>query len=228
MLEYIKRNYECLCREIDEAVKIRGGGDVLLVAVTKSGSDEELLALIEAGASDIGENRPQELVRRGELLRAEGHTPRLHEIGNLQKNKVRHIIESVHMIHSVDSLELAKEIDKRAKAIGRRVPILIEVNSGREEAKGGVMPEDAEELFLEVRKLDSLIVSGIMTMGPVTDDPENLRPYFRKTRELFDRLNTTYGFEGKPTLSMGMSDSFRVAIEEGSTLVRVGSRIFKK
>ena len=228
MLEYIRENYIELCREIDEAVKKRGGGEVKLVSVTKSGTDEELLSLIEAGAPDIGENRPQELVRRGELLRQNGHTPRLHEIGNLQKNKVRHIIESVYMIHSVDSLELAREIDKRAKAIERRVPILIEVNSGREEAKGGVMPEDAEALFLQIRELDSLIVSGIMTMGPVTDDPENLRPYFRSTRELFDHLNTKYSFEGEPTLSMGMSDSFRVAIEEGSTLVRVGSRIFKK
>ena len=228
MLKYINENYECLRREIDEAVRKRGGGEVELVAVTKSGTDEELLALLEAGAVDIGENRPQELVRRGELLRSAGYTPRLHEIGNLQKNKVRHIIESVHMIHSVDSLELAREIDKRAKAIGRRVPILIEVNSGREEAKGGVMPEEAEELFLRIRELDSLIVSGLMTMGPVTDDPEDLRPYFRSTRELFDKLNAKYGFEGKPTLSMGMSDSFRVAIEEGSTLVRVGTRIFKK
>lgn len=228
MLKHIKDNYDALCREIDEAVNKRGGGAVKLVSVTKSGTDEELLSLVEAGAADIGENRPQELVRRGELLRTNGFAPKLHEIGNLQKNKVRHIIESVYMIHSVDSLELAREIDKRAKAIGRRVPILIEVNSGREEAKGGVMPEDAEALFLEVRELDSLIVSGLMTMGPVTDDPENLRPYFRSTRELFDHLNTEYGFEGEPTLSMGMSDNFRVAIEEGSTLVRVGSRIFKK
>ena len=228
MLEYIKRNYDCLRREIDEAVAKRGGGEVELVAVTKSGSDEELISLLEAGAPDIGENRPQELVRRGDLLRAQGYAPRLHEIGNLQKNKVRHIIESVYMIHSVDSLELAREIDKRAKAIGRRIPILIEVNSGREEAKGGVMPEDAEELFLRVRELDSLIVSGIMTMGPVTDDAENLRPYFRSTRELFDKINTNYGFEGKPTLSMGMSDSFEAAIAEGSTIVRIGRSLFEK
>lgn len=228
MYEYVKNNYEALLEEIEELSRAAGRGAVRLVAVTKSGSDEELIKLAECGASDIGENRPQELVRRGALLREAGYTPRLHEIGNLQKNKVRHIIENVSMIHSLDSLGLAEEINRRAAAVGRRVPVLIEVNSAREAAKGGVMPEDVEALYLEVRKLPQLIVSGLMTMGPVSDNAEDMRPYFKLTRELFDTLNNKYGFEGEATLSMGMSDSYRVAIEEGATLVRVGHKIFHK
>ena len=153
--------------------------------------------------------------------------PALHEIGNLQKNKVKLIIDDVALIHSLDSLELAREIDRRAASIGRRVPVLVEINSAEEEAKGGILPRDAEEFFLEVRKYKNLIVSGFMTMGPVCDDPEDIRPYFRRTREIFDTVRTKYGFEGTPTLSMGMSDSYRVAIEEGSTLVRVGRRLFE-
>lgn len=228
MFEYIKRNYDALKKEISELSEKVGRADVRLVAVTKSGSDGELLALAECGATDIGENRPQELVRRGALLRESGYSPALHEIGNLQKNKVRHIIENVSMIHSLDSQSLAEEINRRAEAIGRRVPVLIEINSASEEAKGGISPEAAEDFFLEVRKLPNLIVSGLMTMGPVSEDAEAMRPYFRLTRQLFDHLNNKYGFEGEPTLSMGMSDSYRIAIEEGATLVRVGHKIFRK
>lgn len=228
MYEYVRENYSSLLKEISELSRSLGRGEVKLVAVTKSGSDEELLALAECGAGDIGENRPQELVRRGALLKEAGYTPRLHEIGNLQKNKVRQIIADVAMIHSLDSLSLAAEIDRRAASVGRRVPVLIEINSAAEEAKGGISPSEAEEFFLEVRKLPNLIVSGLMTMGPVSDNAEDMRPYFKLTRELFDALEKKYGFEGEPTLSMGMSDSYRVAIEEGATLVRVGHKIFHK
>ena len=227
MYGYIKENYESLLAEISR-LGACAGNSVTLVAVTKSGTDEELVALARAGAADIGENRPQELKRRGDLLKECGLSPRLHEIGNLQKNKVKQIIADVALIHSLDSLELAREIDRRAEAVGRRVPVLIEINSARETAKGGILPEDAEEFFREVRKYPNLIVSGVMTMGPVCDDPEQIRPYFRLTKEIFEELKTKYGFEGTPTLSMGMSDSYKVAIEEGATLVRVGRRLFQK
>ena len=170
----------------------------------------------------------QELVRRGELLRAAGYTPALHEIGSLQKNKVRHIAPSVALIHSVDSLALALEIDKRARAIGRRIPVLVEVNSAREPAKGGVMPEECEELIGQLRDLEGIRLAGLMTMGPVTDEPEAIRPYFALTKKLFDRLCLAGAFEGEAILSMGMSDSYKVAIEEGSTMVRVGRRLFTK
>jgi len=224
-LGYIKENYESLVGEI-KALSAKYSRAVTLVAVTKSGNDDELLALGAAGVSDVGENRPGELKRRGELLLSEGYSPRLHEIGSLQRNKVKYIIDRVHLIHSLDSLQLAAEIDRQAKKVGRRVPVLIEINSGKEESKGGILPEDAEEFAREVRKFDSLILSGLMTMGPNLPDPELLRPYFRATKEIFDRMERDGAFEGEPILSMGMSDSYRQAIEEGSTLVRVGRRLF--
>jgi len=223
--DYIKKNLEELKKEISS---LAGERSVTLVSVTKSGSDEELVALVEAEADEIGENRPQELVRRGQILKEKGLTPRLHEIGNLQRNKVKYIIESVALIHSLDSYELALEIDKQAKRVGRRVPVLIEINSAKEAAKGGIMPEDAESFYLRIKELDSLLVSGIMTMGPVSEDPEELRPYFRLAKEIFDDISKKYGFEGEGILSMGMSDSYKVAIEEGSTLVRVGRKLFIK
>ena len=217
---YIKENLRALLREIDG---LSDGREVTLVAVTKSGTDEELIALAEAGVTDVGENRPQELARRGALLAERGYAPRLHEIGNLQKNKVRLIAEGVALIHSLDSYELALEIDKRARAYGRRIPVLIEVNSAREEAKGGVMPEECEALARRISALDC-----IELMGPVVDDCELIRPYFALTKRLFDDLTEKRLLGEGAILSMGMSDSYRVAIEEGSTLVRVGRRLFKK
>ena len=224
--DYIRRNYINLLSEIDKLGK-SAGREVTLVAVTKSGSDEELMALAKAGVSDIGENRPGELQRRGELLMKAGYTPRLHEIGNLQRNKVKLIIEEVDLIHSLDSIPLAEEIEKWAKKVGRNVKVLVEINSGREAQKGGIMPEEAEDFILALRKYSHLEVVGLMTMGPVCDDPEALRPYFRETKELFDRLNRNRLFKGK-ILSMGMSDSYAVAIEEGATLVRVGRKLFNR
>jgi len=224
---YVKRNYEALLDEISEYEK-RLGRKITLVCVTKSGSDEELSALAEAGARDLGENRPGELKRRAELLRSKGYTPRFHEIGNLQRNKVKLVIDEAALIHSVGKYELAEVISRQAVSLGVTVPVLIEINSGREENKGGVMPEDAEDLFLRVRELQGISVCGLMTMGPALDDSEKMRPYFRLTKEIFDRINKDYGFVGEGILSMGMSDSYAVAIEEGSTLIRVGRKLFDK
>ena len=224
--EYIEGNFKALLSEIDSLSK-KVGRKITLVAVTKSGSDEELLALCKTGATDIGENRPGELRRRADLLKAHGIEPTLHEIGNLQRNKVKLIIPDVALIHSLDSLSLAEEIDKQAKKVGRRVPVLIEINSGREEQKGGIFPEHAEEFLLSLKDFSSIEVAGLMTMGPVCCDPEEMRPYFRETKELFDRLDKAYGFSGG-ILSMGMSESYAVAIEEGATLVRVGRKLFNR
>ena len=223
---YVKSNYLDLKKEIDELAS-RVGREITLVAVTKSGSDDELLALAAAGVENIGENRPQELSRRGDILKEHGYNILLHEIGNLQRNKVKMIIESVELIHSLDSLSLAEEIDKQAKKAGRTVKVLIEINSAREEQKGGVMPEDAESFYLALKKFTSLEIAGLMTMGPVCEEAEEIRPYFRETKELFDRLNRNHGFAGG-ILSMGMSDSYAVAIEEGATLVRVGRKLFNR
>ena len=225
--EYVKDNYENLLKEIHGYESLYGRS-ITVVAVTKSGSDEELLALVGAGADDIAENRPTELKRRAELLQSHGYSPRFHEIGNLQRNKVKLIINEAALIHSVGKYELAEEISRQAVKLGITVPVLIEVNSAKEPAKGGVFPEDAEELYLKVRTLPGLSVKGMMTMGPSLDNPEDMRPYFRLTKEIYDSINDKYGFDGEGILSMGMSNSYAVAIEEGSTLIRVGRKLFVK
>ena len=224
---YIKRNFEELNSELLDIAKRVGVKAPTLVSVTKSGTDEELLALSSFGAQDIGENRPGEVKRRGELLRGAGFAPRMHEIGTLQRNKIKLIIDSVALIHSIDSVKLAYDVNRLAEGAGRKIPVLIEVNSAKEENKSGVNPEDCEALLNEILKFGNLTVSGIMTMGPVCEDAEGLRKYFRLTKKLFDKLSESYGFGDDPILSMGMSDSYEVAIEEGSTLVRVGRKLFK-
>jgi pyridoxal phosphate enzyme (YggS family) len=225
--EYVKKNYEALLSEIRGYEKLYNRR-ITVVAVTKSGSDEELLSLVKAGASDLAENRPGELKRRAELLRDAGYEPRFHEIGNLQRNKVKLIVNEASLIHSVGRYELAKEISDQALKLGITVPVLIEINSAKEDLKGGVAPENAEDLFLKVRALPAVSVKGLMTMGPAFDNAEDLRPYFRLTKEIFDRINTEHGFDGDGILSMGMSNSYAVAIEEGSTLIRVGRKLFEK
>ena len=224
---YLSKNLGDIRRELS-ALEETYGRRITLVAVTKSGSDEEFSALISMGVTDIGENRPGELARRGELAKALGLQPRLHQIGHLQRNKVKTVVGRADIIHSLDSLALAAEIDKQAKKLGIIQDVLIEINSGREEQKGGVDPDCAEELFIALRQFSNLSVRGLMTMGPDLDHPEKMRPYFILTKKIFDKLNTEYGFSGEPILSMGMSESYRVAIEEGANLVRVGRRLFMK
>jgi pyridoxal phosphate enzyme (YggS family) len=225
---YIKRNYELLTEELSDIAAKVGVETPRLVCVTKSGSDEELLALVKAGAKALGENRPGEVKRRFELIREAGLDCEMHEIGTLQRNKVKLVAPVTAMIHSVDSKKLAEDISRHALQCGRKIPVLIEINSGKEESKSGALPEDAEALLLEIKELPGIEISGLMTMGPVCENPEDLRKYFRLTKNLFDSLGEKYGFGASPTLSMGMSDSYRVAIEEGSTLVRVGRKLFIK
>ena len=227
-IDYIERNYKTLMAEITSIAKSCNRSAPTLVAVTKSGTDEELLALAAAGATDFGENRPGEVKRRFEILREAGFDIRMHEIGTLQSNKVKLVVGTAAMIHSLASHSTAKEIEKRATAANIRVPVLVEINSAREENKDGVMPEEAERFIMELGAYAHIDVVGLMTMGPVTATDEEIRPYFRLTKELFDRLREKFDFGKEPVLSMGMSDSFRVAIEEGATLVRVGTRLFEK
>lgn len=227
-LPYIKNNYLELADELAYIAGRVGVKAPTLVAVTKSGTDEELCELVRSGAVNIGENRPQELRRRADILYGLGYSPILHEIGTLQRNKVKMIIKDVALIHSLDSARLADEIEKQAAAIDRRVSVLIEINSAMEENKSGVLPSEAERLLCEVLEHPHLEVRGLMTMGPADCDEGELRGYFRSTKRLFDKLHSRYGFGDEAILSMGMSDSYRIAIEEGSTLVRVGRRLFRK
>ncbi len=226
--DYIKRNYESLLLELESISDSVGVSMPTLVSVTKSGSDDELLALVRAGAEDIGENRPQQLRRRADLLREAGLSVRAHEIGSLQTNKVRLIAPDVTLIHSLDRLSLAKKISDEAIALGRRIPVLIEINSASEAQKGGILPADAMAFYESIAEFSGIEVKGLMTMGPVCESEDGIRPYFRLTKRLFDEMNARYGFGQGATLSMGMSDSYRVAMEEGSTLVRVGRRLFVK
>lgn len=223
--QYICDNYSALKREIREISKRLGRAEPTLVAVTKSGSDDELRKIAEL-SSDIAENRPGELLRRGGLLREAGLTPRLHQIGSLQRNKVKMIIRDVHLIHSLDSLRLAAEIDKEAAKCGRKVPVLIEINSAKEESKGGILPEEATEFFLAAREFKNISVVGLMTMGSAD---EGARECFRLTKRIFDEIHGKYRFDtDSPILSMGMSDSYVEAILEGATMVRIGHRLFTK
>ena len=226
--EYIKRNLNSLKEELADAAKSAGCVTPKLVAVTKSATDSELAYLLSIGQSAIGENRPQELLRRGELLRTLGYSPELHEIGNLQSNKAKIVCPVSTLIHSLDSESLAKEINRTAEKLNKKVDVLIEINSGREPQKGGIMPELAETFAAGLSRYPNIRLRGLMTMGPNLSDPEDLRRYFSLTKELFEKLRYTYSSDGDPILSMGMSESFRVAAEEGSTLVRVGRRLFIK
>lgn len=225
---YIKRNYEALTAEISDIAAAVGVPVPKLVCVTKSGSDEETVELVRSGAESLGENRPGEVKRKFELLDSLGLKVDMHEIGTLQRNKIKLVAPCTAMIHSVDSLKLAEDIGKHAEKCGRIIPVLIEVNSAREENKSGVFPEDTERLMNEILEIKGISVEGLMTMGPVSENPEDLRKYFSLTKKLFDSLGEKYGFGEHPTLSMGMSDSYRIAIEEGSTLVRVGRKLFIK
>lgn len=194
------------------------------MAAAKTRDNREILEAIEAGVRIIGENYVQEAARaRGAIgLRAE-----LHFIGSLQKNKVKKAVELFDMIETVDSREIAIEIDRRCAQIGRVMPVLIEINSGREEQKSGVYPGDAEQLIIDISTLANIRIMGLMTMGPFAGDPEDSRPYFKETRRVFDRIKALNlpGVEMK-YLSMGMTNSYPVAIEEGANLVRIGSMIF--
>lgn len=215
--------------ERKNAAAIRSGRkpeDVTLLAVTKTHGADEINQAIAAGATDIGENRVQELLEKYEKV----SPVRWHLIGHLQTNKVRNIIDKVVMIHSVDSMKLAREINKRAQAAGLVMDILIEINSAMEETKSGIAAEDLKDLVHEiVSECDNIRVRGLMCIPPLAVEPEDARPYFREAKDLFEDMKTWDLPEERfrpDVLSMGMSGDFEVAIEEGSTIVRVGSSIF--
>ena len=226
---YIEKNYRELKSEIDALCKKLGRPPVTLVCVTKSGSDEEFLALAHFGATDMGENRPQEAARRKALLLENGYDAAMHEIGNLQTNKVKLIADKCTLIHSLDSLSLAKEIDKQAKKLGRKIPVLLEINSGREENKSGILPEQAEEFCTEIGKFSGVKLKGFMTMAPNCEKNDEYRKYFGETyRTALDIWQKKLHNISNPIISMGMSGSFEQAILEGATLVRVGRKLFEK
>ncbi len=199
-------------------------GGVELVAAAKARTAEEVLQAVEAGIKTIGENYVQEAEN---IYPPIGNKAKWHLIGHLQKNKVKKAVRLFDMIETVDSVELAQEIDKRCGQIGKVMPVLVEVNSGREKQKSGVLPENAEPLIKEISRLSNIKVMGLMTMGPRFGNPEDSRPYFITTRKIFDRVKALEILNVEMTyLSMGMTNSYRVALEEGANMVRIGTRIF--
>ena len=190
--------------------------NVRLVAITKTRAANVIAEAYEAGLRDFGENRVQEAAPKIAELRDRGMAPTWHLVGHLQRNKVTAALRHFDILHSVDSIALAEKISANAE---RPVRVLLEVNVARDPTKFGVSPSDTAALASQIGRLDRIELVGLMTVAPQTDDPESARPVFRQLRELADAI-------GLKELSMGMTDDFEVAVEEGSTLVRVGRAIF--
>ena len=198
--------------------------DIIVVAAAKSKSIQDIEDAISAGINTVGENYLQE---SRTAIEAIGNRVSWHFIGHIQKNKVKHIVPFFDMIETVDSLDLATLIDQQAQKLGKVMPVLIEVNIAHEEQKHGAMPEDVPTLIKEIGKLPNINVKGLMTMGPFLDDLAGLQPYFRQTRQLFEEIKSLHlPNVDMEHLSMGMSDSYLIAIEEGATMVRIGTKIF--
>lgn len=223
-LSYIDRNLAELQRELAGIPVPSTGKKPLLVAAVKYALPEELERLLSLGQLTVGENRVQQLKEHYPVLAA--HGAHIHFIGRLQTNKVKDIIDKAELIHSVDSLHLAREIDRRAAAVPRVADILIEVNAAGEETKSGVDPEGAAELAREILTLPHLRLCGFMTMGPRMESEEAYRAYFRSVRELGLGIWRELALPGEPLFSMGMSESAAAAAKEGADFIRVGRRLF--
>jgi pyridoxal phosphate enzyme (YggS family) len=212
----IKENVRKILQSLPQGVQ--------LVAAVKTRTPEEVLEAIQGGITIIGHNYVQEAEAAFPTI---GHQVKWHMIGHLQSKKAKKAIAIFDMIETVDSFNLASTIDKACRAVGKSMSILIEINSGEEAQKAGVMPQNAMSLIREIAVLKNVRVMGLMTMGPFSGDPEDARPYFLKTREIFEdiRKASLPGVEMK-YLSMGMSNSYSVALEEGANMVRIGTKIF--
>lgn len=224
----LKENLTEVQSRVEQACK-RAGRDVTevtLIAVSKTKPVTDLQEIYNAGVRDFGENKVQEMCDKMEKMSKDINW---HMIGHLQRNKVKYIVGNVALIHSVDSYRLAEEINIQAKKKGIVVPILVEVNIADETTKFGVSKEDAMELVRQIASLDALSIKGLMTIAPYVVDPEENRAYFRKIKELsVDIDNQNIDNVSMDILSMGMTGDFEVAIEEGATMVRVGTGIFGK
>lgn len=234
---YIGDNLAAVRERLAAAAARSGNAVPRLIAVTKSASDDEVRALLRFGVDAIAENRPQLFTARAALidevrdaLLAEGRTmdTEIHLIGNLQTNKVKYVVGRAATIQSLDSERLAAEIHRMAEKRGVIAPVLLEVNSGREAQKGGLMPEEVRPFAERMRAYPALSVMGLMTMGPDFENPEDYRPCFCLVRELARELSAAGLLPPAPILSMGMSGSYEIAAEEGATHVRVGRSLFHR
>ncbi|MCX7736770.1 MAG: YggS family pyridoxal phosphate-dependent enzyme [Candidatus Kapabacteria bacterium] len=224
----IKKNWLNVLNNVQNAAKNnqRDSDSIKIVAVSKSHPPEIIELAIKAGVTVFGENYAQELRDKHQYLEESGiKQPEWHFIGHLQSNKVKYIAPFVSMIHSVDSINLAEEISKQAEKNNRVIDILLQVNTSGEYSKFGCEPEEVVSLFDSISKIKNLQVLGLMTIGTFSDDEKIIRTEFKLLRELRDNINKTKGVN-LPHLSMGMSHDYEIAIEEGATIVRIGTAIF--
>lgn len=223
--DVIRDNFARVRENLERAAEKAGRKTPLLIAATKTVPVEVInFAASELGLTDIGENRVQELTEKYDRL---DKSLNVHFIGTLQTNKVHSVVGKASVIHSVDSVKLAREIDRVSKKTGVVTDVLCEINIGREEAKGGVMPEDAVPFALEIEELESIFVRGVMTMAPKCVEKTDYLKYFEETYAIFvDFLRKTRHNIIEPVLSMGMSDSYEYAAASGATAVRVGRALF--
>lgn len=221
----IKENLDAINQKIKSAAEKSGRKreDILLLAVSKTIEVPRIKEAVDLGLIDLGENKPQEI----NWKYFEIENVRWHQIGHLQTNKVKYIIDKVCLIHSVDSIKLAEEISKRAKAKNITMDVLVEINIAGEEAKHGVPLNEAESLAVEISKLDNIRVKGLMTVAPFVENPEDNRNYFRQMKKLFvDIRDKNYNNIDMQYLSMGMTNDYEIAIEEGANIVRIGTGLF--
>jgi pyridoxal phosphate enzyme (YggS family) len=225
-VEIIKNNLEIINEKIKKAaLKVnRNPQEIKLVAVTKTATIEQIKEAISAGVEIIGENKIQEAKEKYQILTTDIEW---HLVGHLQTNKVKYAIEIFDLIHSVDSIKLAKEIDRRSLQFGMITNVLVEVNVSGEETKYGIKPEEVKPFLKEISEFSRIKVRGLMTIAPITEVKEKVRPYFRKLSELSKEIKSKNIKNVKMDyLSMGMSEDFEVAIEEGANIVRIGRGIF--
>ncbi len=227
---YIDENVAAVRYRIAEAAKRAGRcpEDILLLAAIKSADVNEVNYIhTKLGINDVGENRVQQLTERYDMLDRNGLN--IHFIGSLQTNKVKYIIDKVSLIHSLDSTRLCEEIQKQSEKKNITSRVLVEINSGNEENKGGIEPSDAERFCEEIQKYKNIKLCGFMTMAPRCEKKEDYFRYFERTRDIALKVwHSTLGESGEPILSMGMSESFEAAVECGATVVRVGRTLFAR
>ena len=224
LAENVKGNLDVLRGRVAAAAARSGrsGADITIVVVSKNRTADEIRAALAAGVRDIGENRVQEAERKRPGL-PENFTFRM--IGHLQRNKAADAVRIFDAVDSVDSLRLGARLSEELLRAGKTMPALVQVNSSGEETKSGFEPDRLEDAVAELRELPGLELRGLMTIGPLTDDEDAVRRAFRETRFLFEKIKT--GIPGFDALSMGMSDDFEIAIEEGSNMVRIGRAVFE-
>ena len=229
LINKIKNNINNIEDRINEACKKAGRSrdEITLIGVSKVFPVQYAMAAIKAGLTDLGENRVQELVPKYETVKEAGLDCNWHLIGSLQKNKVKYIIGKPKLIHSVDSVDLAKEINKRSAANNIVTNILLETNVSGEESKHGFSPSEIKEALSEIDSMENVKVNGLMTMAPIQQYDGQAREVFANTKKLFDELKGEVKDEkARNMLSMGMSQDFEYAILEGSTCIRIGTSIF--